>query len=997
MRLKEFLKDGGDVNNVDNQWNNMSISARTNYIKNDLLRRGYTMNQAAAILGNLLQENRSLNTHTTNTSSGALGIAQWLGSRKKSIISQGKHSTISGQLDFLDQEIKGKGAWTNNIGGKNAFFNSDDPKRLTMIFRKDFERPGEHEARDDIRLKNTYNVLGQKYTPSEYDNNIQNNSTVSTGLPSDMKPVEYNDMKSYLKSNPNVIQYFNPEVQDEFYEQSKLENEKLQQDQLKSEAEYQNQQLQMMMQEKQKEKEQILSMIPQSNFVGSGNLQPNPLKLMQKGGWTPFSKRSVNPEAIKTFYNDMINSSWYKDRLRKNGYDSNLDPANWFSDGAQNEADFRSRRVQYSRVNKIDTKKIPFSAQEALRYKDLNSAGTHWMPRTNEVIYKMNDDLLDYYNIEPMEVVTHEMGHAESAGRLNNYEFDLLKNNLSNRTESDHDRDPNENKADINTLRYNLFREGLYDPKTGKYKTKTGRFEKSLLEKVKSSFMSKRLRQNYDDDKLEMLMNTIAMNESDVYEQPVYTQKGGKVVSEIWKEKTGLDWSEARNMGLTDGSYDKNIELLNRLKNNEIQISTNPTQVQNQPELDFEDLPKNARIIPDVELNREYSAWVSDKKAVTDSNMSLNRLERDGHVQLIKGKNDKIKTDQNGNYLYKILTNEYKDTFNNWIKTLNTGNTEIPAPVVEQPKEKTRKSGFLNSIESIVNDIGNTIEDGASDVKDLFQQAYNYADRHFLDDTEVNTKKIVTSKPTANNKPKNVFDDQINMTDIEVGKGKAASGIINLNSNKFVSRNRGDFNEVKNGKGIAVTLFNPMNKDLDKSYKQFPEVMALKKDGSVEIMARDKVNKNDVEAITRTDRLPWDKLDIVNKNGKDYVKVENSNDFNGKIVSMGGYNSGIGVGKTNKEYIPIDEANKYSKLIGGKVVMKAGKQEILVSGSFKDMYEAYKLLEQKTKEKPVVYKLDNGSFNTTYFKDNNTIDSDDLRQHQNRNRGGGHALILLNK
>lgn len=37
-------------------------------------------------------------------------------------------------------------------------------------------------------------------------------------------------------------------------------------------------------------------------------------------------------------------------------------------------------------------------------------------------------------------------------------------------------------------------------------------------------------------------------------------------VADIWKEKTGMEWSQAKALGLTDGSYEKNMELLKRLK-----------------------------------------------------------------------------------------------------------------------------------------------------------------------------------------------------------------------------------------------------------------------------------------------------------------------------------------------------------------------------------------------------------------------------------------------
>lgn len=50
-----------------------------------------------------------------------------------------------------------------------------------------------------------------------------------------------------------------------------------------------------------------------------------------------------------------------------------------------------------------------------------------------------------------------------------------------------------------------------------------------------------------------------------------FYQKGGatKTVAQQWKEKTGLDWSEARRLGFTDGSYEGNIKLASQLGTDE--------------------------------------------------------------------------------------------------------------------------------------------------------------------------------------------------------------------------------------------------------------------------------------------------------------------------------------------------------------------------------------------------------------------------------------------
>ena len=41
--------------------------------------------------------------------------------------------------------------------------------------------------------------------------------------------------------------------------------------------------------------------------------------------------------------------------------------------------------------------------------------------------------------------------------------------------------------------------------------------------------------------------------------------QSGQTVSELWKQVTGSDWSKAKELGVTDGSYEKNMELRNAL------------------------------------------------------------------------------------------------------------------------------------------------------------------------------------------------------------------------------------------------------------------------------------------------------------------------------------------------------------------------------------------------------------------------------------------------
>ena len=68
-------------------------------------------------------------------------------------------------------------------------------------------------------------------------------------------------------------------------------------------------------------------------------------------------------------------------------------------------------------------------------------------------------------------------------------------------------------------------------------------------------------------------------------------KKSEPTVSQLWKEKTGTSWSEAKSLGLTDGSASSNIALMKKLKSGEISKSslskpkteTTPTPVTTTP------------------------------------------------------------------------------------------------------------------------------------------------------------------------------------------------------------------------------------------------------------------------------------------------------------------------------------------------------------------------------------------------------------------------------
>lgn len=122
---------------------------------------GYTEEQAAAVIGNIAQES-SFNVTSVN-SLGATGLCQWLGGRRNMLYSFAAHqgttwSDLTTQLQFLCMEISWDDRYSyatyqwSGHGQDLEAFKSGTVQEAAVGFRKGFERCGESEARDDVRI-----------------------------------------------------------------------------------------------------------------------------------------------------------------------------------------------------------------------------------------------------------------------------------------------------------------------------------------------------------------------------------------------------------------------------------------------------------------------------------------------------------------------------------------------------------------------------------------------------------------------------------------------------------------------------------------------------------------------------------------------------------------------------------------------------------------------------------------------------------------------------
>lgn len=120
-------------------------------VLNFFINKGLSENQARGILGNLMQESRGNHT-VTNKTSGAFGLAQWLGPRKQKLIAKyGNNPTVEQQLNFIWEELN-----TTESKALQKLLNTNTIADATRAFATHFERGAAHEMVMNKRIKFAY-------------------------------------------------------------------------------------------------------------------------------------------------------------------------------------------------------------------------------------------------------------------------------------------------------------------------------------------------------------------------------------------------------------------------------------------------------------------------------------------------------------------------------------------------------------------------------------------------------------------------------------------------------------------------------------------------------------------------------------------------------------------------------------------------------------------------------------------------------------------------
>ena len=139
------------IKSIRRVFGTISRDSFANTVLNFFMNKGLSENQSRGILGNLMQESRGNHT-ITNKTSGAFGLAQWLGPRKQRLIAKyGNNPTVEQQLNFIWEELN-----TTENKALQKLLNTNTISDATRAFATHFERGASHEMVMNKRIKFAY-------------------------------------------------------------------------------------------------------------------------------------------------------------------------------------------------------------------------------------------------------------------------------------------------------------------------------------------------------------------------------------------------------------------------------------------------------------------------------------------------------------------------------------------------------------------------------------------------------------------------------------------------------------------------------------------------------------------------------------------------------------------------------------------------------------------------------------------------------------------------
>ena len=319
------------------------------------------------------------------------------------------------------------------------------------------------------------------------------------------------------------------------------------------------------------------------------------------------------------------------------------------------------------------------------------------------------------------------------------------------------------------------------------------------------------------------------------------------------------------------------------------------------------------------------------------------------------------------------------------------------------PSDKTKVAKFQGQSKApqTPTPVGRTLPQKAYDLYTLGKSAISrWWNKNVSDEKEPESKlqyketyKVPNSKYTV--QPQSFTGDTIYINKKANPREYYIPENINLGDVRLGVRNRGDYTPLESEGAIITSLFefSPYEKISNKNGSYF----GIDKNGKFKAGSYNDFTNGDIMARTFSNNVESFALD-----SKGNIRVKD-NAFQGNpgrnvpIVNVITDDGRKVLGSLNiLTPKKSSDTGTYGTVTGGRVVMKAGNETRLVSGSIDNIRKAFEELKERNKVPYVTfYSLDNGTFNRGLRMNDNKFTSSDLRAHDQKNNGGGNFMYLL--
>ena len=214
--------------------------------------------------------------------------------------------------------------------------------------------------------------------------------------------------------------------------------------------------------------------------------------------------------------------------------------------------------------------------------------------------------------------------------------------------------------------------------------------------------------------------------------------------------------------------------------------------------------------------------------------------------------------------------------------------------------------------------------------------------------------------------------------------------VIDLSKFTYGARNRGEYTPIDTEAGVitAFNAFGPVKPESKGTY------IGIDENGNLKIGDASTFGSNDIGSRIYSNEI----LKIrKNQDGYETQQAKDNRNLNAPVVDVVAPDGSIRQSRALNVLMPKNDSSgtTYGNATGGRVIIKVGDELKLVSGSLDTINTVFESMKKRNNtDRGTFYTLDNGTYARAIRTYDSKLTSDDLKDYDLQNTGGGNFLYI---